>query len=147
MTTNNFNELFVRDLTKLKEEIGLYKNEADLWKIEKDIKNSGGTLALHLIGNINHFIGAQLGKTGYVRQRDKEFSDRNIPVAKLNTEIDQAIKVVEKTFAELKDSDLQNIYPIEFLGKNRTTAELLLIIITHLNYHLGQINYHRRLVG
>ncbi len=76
-------QFFLRDLNKLKEEISLYKNENDLWAVKGDVKNSGGTLALHLIGNLKHFIGAQLGNTGYIRNRDKEFSDKNIPKEKI----------------------------------------------------------------
>ena len=64
---------FRKDLSKLIGEIDLYKNETDLWKIKDGISNSGGNLTLHLIGNLNHFIGATLGNTGYVRERDKEF--------------------------------------------------------------------------
>ena len=57
----------------------LYKNEEDVWKIKEGISNSAGNLTLHLLGNLNHFIGATLGNTGYVRERDKEFSLKNIP--------------------------------------------------------------------
>jgi hypothetical protein len=147
MLTKNITELFVRDLKKLKEEISLYKNETDLWKIEKEIKNSAGNLALHLVGNLNHFIGTQLGNTGYVRQRDREFSDKNVSREKILLSIDEVIAVVQKTLSRLKDEDLNKEYPIEFLNKKLSTGELLLQIITHFSYHLGQINYHRRLLG
>lgn len=146
MILENITELFVRDLHKLKEEIGLYKNEADLWKVEKEIKNSAGNLTLHLVGNLNHFIGALIGKSGYFREREAEFSKKNIPVSTLLTEIDMAIQVVESTLSNLREEDLQTPYPIEFLEKNRTFGEIFLILLTHLSYHLGQINYHRRLI-
>lgn len=147
MLINNITQLFARDLNKLKEEISLYQNEADLWKTEKEIKNSGGNLTLHLVGNLNHFIGALLGKTGYVRERDKEFSDKNVPLAKMLVEIDEVIKTIEKAISPLTDNDLQKPYPIEFAGKSRTNGELLLILLAHLSYHLGQINYHRRMIA
>ncbi len=73
-------EIFERDLLKLKEEISLYKDENNLWVTEKQISNAAGNLTLHLIGNLNHFIGATLGHTGYVREREKEFSTKNIPL-------------------------------------------------------------------
>ena len=147
MIIENYTEFFLRDLNKVKEEISLYKNESDLWIVKGDIKNSGGTLALHLIGNLKHFIGAQLGNTGYVRQRDKEFLDRNIPREKLLSEIDEVTSITLKTLSNLKDEDLTKEYPIKFLEEKRTIGYMLLTLSTHFNYHLGQVNYHRRLVA
>jgi hypothetical protein len=72
-------EIFERDLNKLLQEINLYKDENSLWQIKEGIGNSGGNLCLHLMGNLNHFMGAVLGGTGYVREREKEFSLKNIP--------------------------------------------------------------------
>jgi len=139
-------DFLIRDVNKLKEEIIHYKNENDLWIVKGEVKNSAGNLTLHLIGNLNHFIGAQLGKTGYVRQRDNEFSSKNILKEKLISDIDNVLAVIQKTLSGLKDDDLKKEYPIEFLGKKLTVGEMLLQITTHLNYHLGQINYHRRLL-
>ncbi|HEY6163252.1 MAG TPA: DUF1572 family protein [Bacteroidia bacterium] len=146
MTATLFLEIFERDIKKLKEEISAYKNEADLWKLEKGIANSAGTLALHLTGNLNHFIGAVLGKSGYVRERDKEFSERNAPREKLIAGIDSAAKAVHETMSKLQDADLAGDFPIEFMGQ-RKTIQVLIILVAHLNYHLGQINYHRRLLA
>ena len=140
----HFTDFCLRDANKLKEEISLYKNESDLWILKGDAKNSGGTLALHLIGNLKHFIGAQLGKTGFARNRDKEFADRNIPRETILKEIDEVIEMLKKVLPTIKDADLEKDYPIEFLGEKRTIGYILLVIATHLNYHLGQINYHRR---
>ncbi len=139
-------QFFLRDLNKVKEEISLYKNEDDLWRVKGDIKNSAGTLTLHLIGNLRHFIGAQLGNTGYVRQRDKEFSDRDVPRKTLLKELDEVIAVLNDVLPKIKDADLDKEYPIKFLEEKRTLGYILLTLSTHLNYHLGQINYHRRLL-
>jgi hypothetical protein len=147
MISRTLSEFFLRDLNKLKEEISLYKNDSDLWTAKGDVKNSGGTLALHLIGNLKHFIGAQLGKTGYIRNRDKEFSDKNILREKMILEIDEVISILKKVFSKLTDDDLSKEFPIEFLGEKRTTGYILLTLSAHLNYHLGQINYHRRLLS
>ena len=76
-------EIFIRDLDKLEQEINAYSDESRLWVIKSEIKNSAGNLCLHLTGNLQHFIGAVLGKTGYVRNRDAEFSDKNIPRSRL----------------------------------------------------------------
>jgi hypothetical protein len=146
MMIQHFTEFYLRDLKKLKEEISLYRNENDLWILKGDVKNSAGTLALHLIGNLKHFIGAQLGATGYVRNRDKEFAERNIPRENILKEIDEVISILKKVMANIKEADLVKEYPIEFLGEKRTIGYILLVLSTHLNYHLGQINYHRRLL-
>ncbi|HCX22935.1 MAG TPA: DinB superfamily protein, partial [Cytophagales bacterium] len=71
-------ELFTRDLNRLIKELEQYPNEEQLWVVTEGINNSAGTLTLHLIGNLNHFFGAILGNTGYIRNREAEFSDRNI---------------------------------------------------------------------
>ena len=138
-------EIFERDLGKLKEEISLYTNENNLWKTEKQISNSGGNLALHLIGNLNHFIGATLGNTGYVRERDNEFSDKNIPVQKILDNIDATIIVVKNTLSNLTAEDFEKVFPLEKHGQIVKTDFMLLHLLAHLEYHLGQINYHRRL--
>ena len=138
-------EIFERDLGKLKEEISLYTDENNLWKTEKQISNSGGNLALHLIGNLNQFIGATLGNTGYVRERDKEFSDKNIPVQKILDNIDATIIVVKNTLSNLTAEDFEKVFPLEKHGQIVKTDFMLLHLLAHLEYHLGQINYHRRL--
>ena len=144
MNTNHLLEIFDRDLKKLKEEILLYKSDADLWKLSPGIANSTGTLALHIAGNIHHFIGAVLGKSGYVRQREKEFADRNVSRDILVKGLDDSIVIVNKILPMITDAQLEQDYPIEFMGK-RKTASVLIILVSHLGYHLGQVNYHRRL--
>ncbi|MFC0604997.1 DinB family protein [Winogradskyella pulchriflava] len=139
-------KLFKRDLNKLKEEINLYKDETNLWKVEGLVTNSAGNLCLHLFGNLNHFIGAILGDTGYVRQRDLEFSLKNVPRAELIEQIDDTIKVVEETIDGLSESDLQKQYELLVFKEQTTTEYFLVHLAMHLAYHLGQINYHRRLL-
>ena len=146
MISQTFLPWYLRELNKLKEEISLYKNENDLWILKGDIKNSPGTLTLHLIGNLKHFIGTQLGNTGYIRNREKEFSDKNISREILLKEIDEVIGMMQKILSEITDEKFNSKYPVEFLAAKRTVGEILFILYGHLNYHLGQINYHRRLV-
>ena len=140
-------EIFKRDLNKLKDEISLYKDERSLWIIENEIRNSAGNLCLHLIGNLNHFIGAVLGNTGYVRNRDNEFSAKNILRTELFKDIDKTIDVVSKSLQNLSKEDFEKDFPAEKHGKTVKTEFMLLHLITHFNYHLGQINYHRRLIN
>ena len=147
MLTDTLSELYERDLLKLKEEIGLYANDLDLWKTDGEIANSAGNLTLHLIGNLRHFFGAVLGDTGYVRDRDKEFSDGGVSKEWLLSGIDLATADVRVTLEKLTVDDLAKDYPIEVFGHPMTTEFFLVHLATHLNYHLGQINYHRRLLG
>tara|TARA_R110000868_G_scaffold81946_2_gene231728 strand:+ start:39392 stop:39835 length:444 start_codon:yes stop_codon:yes gene_type:complete len=138
--------LFVRNLEQLKQEIEKYTKEETIWKLETGINNSGGNLCLHLIGNINHFIGALLGKTGYVRNREFEFSDSFIPKTLLIQQINATIIQVILTLDNLKDEELNQEYPSEVFGNKMRTNDFLIYLTTHLSYHLGQINYHRRLL-
>ena len=140
-------ELYERDLLKLKEEIGLYKNESDLWHIKNEISNSAGNLCLHLIGNLNHFIGATLGNSGFVRNRDAEFRTKNVPQAQLLTDLDKVTALVKNTLGKLTAEDYEKTFPLMKHDKVVTTEHMLLHLLTHLSYHLGQINYHRRLIG
>jgi len=138
--------LFKRDLNKLKAEIELYKKENNLWLVDKDIANSAGNLCLHLVGNLNHFIGAQLGNSGYIRQRDQEFSLKDVPRAELLKQIDETIAIIEDTLNTLTSEDLKKIYPLVVFKEPMTTAYFLVHLSDHLAYHLGQINYHRQLL-
>lgn len=143
---NTFIELFERDLQKLNTEIGLYKDEANLWLVKEGINNSAGNLCLHLLGNLNHFIGATLGHTGYVRYRDDEFSLKHIPRQDLVTNINNCILVIKGTLEKLTEADLAKDFPLEKHGAIVSTTHMLLHLYGHLTYHLGQINYHRRLL-
>jgi len=137
--------LLERDLLQLKKEINSYSDEKLLWKIKEGITNSAGNLCLHLIGNLNHFIGHAIGKTGYTRDRDREFSAKDIPLKKLSESIDETILVINDSLSKLTDDDLRNNFPLEMHGKTVTNYYMLLHLVTHFNYHLGQINYHRRM--
>jgi len=139
-------QIYLRDLEKLKTEISSYKDETKIWEISGHIKNSAGNLCLHLCGNLQHFIGAILGNSGYVRNRDAEFSKKNVPLTELVKEIDETIKVIKLTLESLTDAELNKIYPSNIFGEGTTTFTFLIHLATHLNYHLGQINYHRRLL-
>jgi len=146
MTREALIEIFERDLNKLLVEIESYEDEKKLWAVKDGIKNSAGNLCLHLMGNLNHFIGAVLGKTGYERSRELEFSLKNIPRSTLIKNIESTKLVVENTLSNLTAADFDKTYAIEVFNKSMTTGFMLIHLATHLSYHLGQINYHRRLV-
>ena len=139
--------LFLRDLDRLKTEVESYDNDVVFWSIEKEIRNSAGNLTIHLIGNLNHFIGSVLGNTGYVRDRDAEFNDKNILVQQILNEIDDVKVVIESALAQLTLKDLQEMYPINIRKEGMSVEQFLIHLYGHLNYHLGQINYHRRLTS
>jgi uncharacterized damage-inducible protein DinB len=146
MITNALIELFERDLQRLKTEMELYKDEDNLWVLKEGISNTAGNLCLHLLGNLNHFIGATLGNTGYVRHRDDEFSLKNIPRQDLVTNIENCRLVVKTTLLKLTAEDLAKEFEQKVFDKPVTTEMMLMHLTTHLTYHLGQINYHRRLL-
>jgi len=146
MIINTIAELVERDLQKLRTEISSYKSEDNLWIIEENIANSAGNLCMHLVGNLNHFIGNALGKSGYVRHRDDEFSLKNIPRQDLILNIDNCILVMNHTFSKLTDTDLEKDFPLEKHGTTVSTLHMMMHLFGHLNYHLGQVNYHRRLI-
>ena len=146
MLVESLKTLFNRDLNKLQEEIELYKNEANLWKIEKGISNSAGNLCLHLIGNLNSYIGSTLGKTDYIRNRDLEFSLINVSKAELLNRIEKTKVVVNNALEVITSKKLEEEYPLLVFENKTTTAFFLIHLSTHLAYHLGQINYHRRLL-
>ncbi|CAN5848521.1 hypothetical protein BH24ACI1_BH24ACI1_12030 [soil metagenome] len=139
-------EIFERDLNKLKEEINFYKNERELWIIEKEINNSAGNLCLHLVGNLNHFIGATLGETGFIRDREIEFSAKNETRQNLINEIEKTMETVKSSLNKLSNDAFDKNFPVEKHGKVVKMDFMLLHLLTHFNYHLGQINYHRRLI-
>jgi uncharacterized damage-inducible protein DinB len=139
-------QLFERDLNRLMTEIGLYKEEATIWKIEKGISNSTGNLTLHLIGNLNTYIGKELGGTGYVRNRELEFSTKFVKRDLLIEQLNATLEMIKATLSALSNKDLMQEYPILVFTEKTTTEYLLVHLTTHLTYHLGQINYHRRLI-
>ena len=144
---DSLSNLFERDLNKLKFEIQSYSNESDLWIVKQDIKNSAGNLCLHLIGNLNHFIGTNLGKTSYKRNRHGEFHDKNVPREEMLQRINDTMQILNSVLNSIDDEEFQDVFPEKVFGYEMTTAYFLLHLYGHFNYHLGQINYHRRLLS
>jgi len=140
-------ELYERDLNKLKSEIEQFTDEADLWKTSGEIPNSAGNLCLHLCGNLRHFVGTVLGGSDYIRDRDSEFSRAGVSKGELLDEIDATLADVKAGLAKLEDTGLSKQYPIDVFGKPMTTEWFVVHLATHFNYHLGQLDYHRRLLA
>lgn len=138
--------LLRRDLAALRREVEAYPDEVLAWQEVPGLTNSGGTLVLHLAGNLQHFIGARLGHTGYVRDRAAEFSRRGLTRAELCAEVDRAREAVDRTMAALQPGALLAPFPDALAAHRFTTGDLLLHLAVHLGYHLGQVDYHRRAV-
>lgn len=142
-----FITLFTRDLNRLKEEIHAYNRDPDLWIVKGEIANSAGNLALHICGNLNHFVGATLGDTGYVRDRPREFSDKNVPITDIEEKIEATKTAVRQTLEKLTEEDLAKEFPLQMWNSTHTIGFMLIHFLGHLSYHMGQINYHRRLLA
>lgn len=136
--------IYHRDLQRLYDEIELYKDETVMWKTERGIKNCGGNLCLHLIGNLETYIGQAIGKFEYTRNRELEFSLKDVPKTKL---LEMVKRTSEKVMKSLdKVEDMENEFPLLIGDEKRSVGYSLVHLSTHLTYHLGQINYHRRLM-
>lgn len=141
----DYSKLYERELNRLLTEIQNYTTDAALWKVEKGISNSGGNLILHLCGNLKHFIGAQIGNTGFVREREAEFSTKDVSREELKELVRETTSAVLEVINAMEEADLTKPFPLQPFGYEMTNEYMLIHLLGHLNYHLGQINYHRRL--
>jgi len=146
MLNRTLMSLFERDLNRVIKELQEYHVESNIWRVEKNIANSAGNLVLHLIGNLNTYIGKEIGGKDYARNRELEFSMKDVPRQELIKKLDQTIAVVTNSLELLKEEDLEKDFPILVLSEVTSVSYFLVHLLSHLNYHLGQINYHRRLI-
>ena len=144
MVSNILTLTYKRDLQKLIEEISLFKQEENLWRTQGSITNSAGNLVLHLIGGLNHYFGAILAKTGYVRNRENEFAEKFVSRSILRSQVELLIPLITETVNTLSPAALEADFPIPFDNAKNSTAYVIVMLALHLNYHLGQINYLRR---
>jgi uncharacterized damage-inducible protein DinB len=145
--TETLIKLFERDLNKLALELSQYRDERSIWLVGGEIKNTAGNLCLHLCGNLQHYIGVGLAKTDYKRDRDREFSDKNISRDELLSLVAKTKETVLNALRNFDASLLDTEYPLPVFDYAMTYTYFLVHLQGHLQYHLGQINYHRRLIG
>ena len=138
--------IMMRELRTLQRELEAYEDEAAIWTLAPGIANSAGTLTLHLAGNLQSFVGAVLGNSGYVRDRQAEFDRRGVPRAELMTELERTVEAVDTTLTALSDESMAQPFPLAFGPLQIRTDDFLNHLATHLAFHVGQIDYHRRLV-
>ena len=146
MLNSTLQVMLVRELRAFQREIDAYPDDAAIWKPIPGVPNVGGTLALHVAGNIQHFVGAILGRDGFVRDRDAEFARRDVPRTELIAGLNAAITSVERTLPKVSAQTLESPYPEPIAKRQVRTADCALHLAVHLAYHLGQLDYHRRAV-
>lgn len=143
MINQSLATFYERDIRLMMSELSAFKDELNVWETAGSVRNSSGNLVLHIIGGSNYLVGAKLGNTDYVRNRDLEFSKKNIPRPMLLRDLEELIPMIKQVLANV---DLDADYPMMFDGAIRSNGYVLLQLSLHLNYHLGQINYLRRIL-
>jgi len=145
MDPQHLAELFARDLQRLESAVAAYATDDALWTLSGQVRNPGGTLCLHLCGNLRHFVGHVLGGLPYIRDREHEFGARDRTKVELLAEVERTRNDVAQALARLTPEQLEAPYPQRVLEREWNTAAFLLHLYGHLNYHLGQLDYHRRM--
>lgn len=143
---SDLRRIFLRDFDTLADEIRAYPDEAQIWAAPPGVRNTAGTLALHLAGNMEHYLGAVLGGSDYVRDRPAEFADRDVPRREILDRIAAAREAADRTLSALDPSRLDEPFPVDVAGVRLPTGRQLMHLATHFAYHLGQLDYHRRIV-
>jgi uncharacterized damage-inducible protein DinB len=143
---NALRTVVVRELRGLDREIAAYPDDESLWAAPAGARNSAGNLVLHLAGNLRHFIGAALGGTNYKRDRDAEFATKGLSRDELRSVVADTIEELSAAFDTMSDEDLSREYPLTVAENQFRTGDFLVHLAVHLSYHLGQIDYHRRLL-
>lgn len=146
MLSTELAALFTRDLTRLLQELRAFPDTDALWKTAPGVTNAAGTLMLHLEGNLREFIGRQLGRIDYTRDRPLEFSARGLEQTELVARIEAVHEMVPRVLAGLSEDVLDATYPEALGGETVSTRHYVIHLDAHLNYHLGQIDYVRRFV-
>ena len=139
-------ELYEGDLRKMIEEVNLFKDEENLWRTQGSVKNSCGNLVLHITGGLNHFFGATLARTGYIRDRDQEFSKKGVKREELVAQLEQVIPMMNETLNALTPEQMEADFPIFFDKPDTSVSYVAVRLLGHLGYHLGQVNYLRRVL-
>jgi hypothetical protein len=138
--------LFQRDLTRLRQELAAFPGDAYLWKTVPGVKNAAGNLTLQLEGNLRQYLGQCLGGIAYQRDRDYEFAAKGMSASGLIARVDALLTMVPDIVAGLTEAQLETTFPDEHWGAPRKTGLFLLHLYGHFNYHLGQIDYLRRML-
>ena len=145
-TASDLAFLFSRDLTRLSKQIEAFPNDETLWELLPGVLNPAGNLALHIEGNLREFVGRQLGQLAYERKRELEFSSRGMPRHELGARIARLRESIPAVVGNLSEQEMEIEYPEVVLEIATTTRQFLIHLYGHLNWHLGQIDYLRRIL-
>jgi uncharacterized damage-inducible protein DinB len=137
--------LLERELDAFTREIEAYPDDASVFATPPGVANSAASLALHCAGNLQHFVGSRIGGSSYVRDRDAEFAKRGLTRAELVAELTRAKQSVHDALADRDPASVPSVFPDKVAGKTMTTEVFVLHLVAHLAYHLGQVDYHRRM--
>lgn len=138
--------MLLRELAAMARMVELYPDDESLWRDAPGVPNRGGTLVLHCCGNLRHYVGARLGRTGYERDRDAEFTRRGVSRDELLQLIAVTSDEVDRALRHVRDDDLDGDFPDIVAGHRVAAREMVAHLAVHLAYHLGQLDYHRRFV-
>jgi hypothetical protein len=144
--TNELASLFDRDLTRLSQQIQAFPNDDALWQTLPGVVNAAGNLALHIEGNLREYVGRQLGNMPYSRNRELEFSLSGVSRLELGSRLAELRQLVPSVIAALSSQQMEREYPEVVLGVAISTRQFLIHLSGHLNWHLGQIDYLRRIL-
>ena len=142
--TDELAALYARDIARLIQELQAFPDTASVWATAPGVTNAAGTLALHLEGNLREYIGRQLGRIDFTRDRPLEFSARDVAREDLIARLEAVHQMVPRVIASLSDDDLSRPYPEKYNGQSLTVRMFLMHLEAHFNYHLGQVDYLRR---
>ncbi len=146
-TAKDLATFFHRDLTRLGQQIEAFRNDEALWRTLPGVSNAAGNLALHIEGNLREYVGRQLGKLPYSRNRELEFSLRGLSKHELGTRIAELRRSIPSIIEELSSEQMEMEYPEVVLEIAISTQEFLIHLYGHMNWHLGQIDYLRRILS
>lgn len=138
--------LLLRDLAAVRRTVEAYPDDASVWAVRSGLPNAGGTIVLHLAGNLRHFVGRVLGGSTFQRDRPAEFARRDVSREDLLAELAATEVAIRETLATLPEESLAKPFPETVAGSVLSTGAMLAHLATHLAYHLGQLDYHRRVV-
>lgn len=137
--------LFRRDLARLVRQLDAI-DDARLWQVVPGVTNSAGNLLLHLNGNLREFVGRQMGGVPYVRDRAREFGARDVPRQEMAAALTELAALVPGVLETMTEARWNETFPENVLGEPLTHRQFVVHLYGHLNYHLGQIDYLRRVL-
>ena len=147
INTTEIAEAFYRDLSRLLQEVDSFRDDQPLWQVLPGVTNSVGNLVLHLEGNLREYIGRELGGVPFERKRDAEFTPTGLSVDELHSRVDRLREMVSDVIGRVSTESLGEVQPLMLSGKQVSRFQYLMLLYGHLNYHLGQIDYLRRIGG